>query len=113
LSLVAGDSFEIISTADNVVSVAQLSTGQTFTQSLSANGWQRLPSGLILQWGSHAAGSLLAVTFPIAFPNAVFSVVGTATTVSDGDLEILSYDQYTTSGFRANGDAGRYFAVGH
>ena len=80
--------------------------------SLSANGYQKLPSGLIIQWGSHAAGTSLAVSFPIAFPNAVFSVVGTATTVADGDLETVSYDQYTTSGFRVNGDAARWLAVG-
>lgn len=36
--------------------------------STSANGYQRLPSGLIIQWGTQSSSS--NVTFPIAFPNA-------------------------------------------
>lgn len=47
------------------------------TQLLAGPGWQRLPSGLIMQWGSAVTGGAgsVAVTFPIAFPAAVFSVV--------------------------------------
>ncbi len=53
------------------------STAGFFTgtnQSLSANGYQRLPNGAILQWGYNAPST---VTFPIAFPNACRSVVAT------------------------------------
>jgi len=42
-----------------------------FGAGLTANGYQKLPSGLIIQWG--AASATVAgtpVTFPIAFPNA-------------------------------------------
>lgn len=41
-------------------------------QSLLTNGYQKLPGGLILQWGSvsGALGGTAAITFPIAFPNA-------------------------------------------
>jgi hypothetical protein len=76
LSLVAGDSFEIVATAANVVSVALLSTGQTFTQSLAANGWQRLPSGLILQWGKTTVSALdtnVSVVLPVSFPNSALN----------------------------------------
>lgn len=48
-------------------------------QSLAASGYQRLPGGLIVQWGSVArtvAGDV-TVTYPIAFPNAVFCAVST------------------------------------
>lgn len=43
-------------------------------QSLGSGGYQKLPGGLILQWGSVAitSGSNVAVTFPIAFPTACF-----------------------------------------
>ncbi|HDR9512200.1 hypothetical protein C5615_30140 [Burkholderia cepacia] len=47
--------------------------GQTFASSLGSSGYQKLPSGLILQWvmgGSDANGNM-NVTLPIAFPNAV------------------------------------------
>jgi hypothetical protein len=41
-------------------------------QSLASNGYQKLPGGLILQWGSisMAFPSTTTVTFPVAFPNA-------------------------------------------
>jgi hypothetical protein len=46
-----------------------------FTQSLSTNGWQRLPSGLIIQWmiafGVTANNVTFSITLPIAFPNGL------------------------------------------
>lgn len=51
-----------------------LATLEDFGGNLSGNGWTRLPNGLILQWGTANGGW---VNFPIAFPNACFSVVGT------------------------------------
>jgi hypothetical protein len=45
---------------------------ECYSKSLSSNGYQRLPSGLILQWGnvSIPGNSVITVTFPIAFPTA-------------------------------------------
>jgi len=49
-----------------------------FTCSKNSNGYQKLPSGLIIQWGrgtisSPASGSynIVTVTFPITFPNGI------------------------------------------
>lgn len=54
---------------------AQLQYSPLFGSSLSSVGYQKLPSGLIIQWGaSQFSTTGLAVTFPIAFPNACFSV---------------------------------------
>ena len=52
--------------------------------SLTANGYQKLPGGLIMQWGKQPGNIISAATttFPIPFPNAVFSI--TATGLSDG-----------------------------
>ncbi|WP_304308056.1 hypothetical protein [Pseudacidovorax intermedius] len=47
---------------------------------LAANGYQKLPSGLIMQWGISgvvAAGSFAAITLPIAFPNAGLASLAT------------------------------------
>lgn len=79
-------------------------TSIVFTEAVTtANGWTRLPSGMIMQWGlatvstNGTAGT--QVTFPIAFPTACrnvqltqqvtaggiydfFSVVGTPSTTS-------------------------------
>lgn len=50
----------------------------SFGSSLAANGWQRLPSGLIIQWGQSSlfsSASNATVTLSIAFPTANLSVV--------------------------------------
>ena len=53
-----------------------------FGASLSASGYQKLPSGLIIQWGrieclgSSGAGGT-TVSLPIAFPTAALRAVGT------------------------------------
>jgi hypothetical protein len=48
-----------------------------WTQSFGESGWQKLPSGLILQWGtgSVSTGVATEVTLPIAYPNAHLSCV--------------------------------------
>lgn len=61
----------LIDDADAAAAWATLGAGQ----SLAANGWQRLPSGLILQWGATTAtAGNLTVAFPTAFPNACYGV---------------------------------------
>lgn len=52
-------------------------------QSLAANGYQKLPGGLVLQWGTVAVGDTLAgtpgstgtITFPTAFPTGCLQVI--------------------------------------
>ncbi|MGZ5029018.1 MAG: gp53-like domain-containing protein [Methylobacter sp.] len=60
---------------------SQLPYSPLFTASFAGNGYQKLPSGLIVQWGvvttSGTPGAATAITFPIAFPNAVYSFTGT------------------------------------
>ena len=60
-----------------------------FANSLASNGYQKLPSGLIMQWGNTAVTSgsnttTTAITFPLAFPGSCFSVTATQTTSADG-----------------------------
>lgn len=48
-----------------------------FVKALGSNGYQKLPGGLILQWGQSGAvgaGAGLVVTLPIAFPSACVNV---------------------------------------
>jgi hypothetical protein len=50
-------------------------------QSVSSNGYQKLPGGLIMQWGTTpvvAPGVNQTVTFPISFTTSVFSIQLTA-----------------------------------
>ncbi len=60
-------------------STASLKQNADFAASLSSYGYQKLPSGLILQWGyitTSATGDVM-LSFPIAFPNGVLSVLAT------------------------------------
>lgn len=75
--------------------------------SLGTAGYQRLPSGLIIQWGTYTTNGtqLGAVVFyPVAFPNSVYSVTVTA---AAGDLTIGVFDCLanapTTSFFTVTG----------
>jgi hypothetical protein len=71
------------------------------SESLAANGWQRLPSGLILQWGKKAIGTVASatITFPIAFTTSVFSVVATADSASAVEVEAAHVTALTTTNF--------------
>lgn len=53
-------------------------------QSLSGNGYQKLPGGLIVQWGSVLSANVATTTvnYPIAFPNNCFQVVASGYNVS-------------------------------
>lgn len=68
------------------ISPAQL--GTMFGRSHAAAGYQKLPGGLILQWGTYAENGLPLqaggnttrnLTFPIAFPTQTFQVVSCST----------------------------------
>lgn len=57
------------------------------TASKATNGWQKLPSGLIMQWGrtgSMNGNSDAAVTFPTPFTNACFMATATADVTGNG-----------------------------
>lgn len=75
-------------------------------QSIAASGYQILPSGLIIQWGtvtsSGTAASNAIVTFPIAFPSALLAVL--ATPVSGGSSD-------TTAPVRSSSTAGAEFTA--
>ncbi|CAJ0809239.1 gp53-like domain-containing protein [Ralstonia flaminis] len=62
----------------------QLPYSALFSSSLQGNGYQKLPNGLILQWGlatfpATGTAQLMNYTLPITFPNALLSVAVTST----------------------------------
>lgn len=97
-------------------------TGQ---QNLSANGYQRLPGGLIIQWGTGitgAGGNAAAISFALTFPNNFFAVTTQCPNIS-GTADVIETQAFTNSGFTAvgvsSGSGGltnvsfRYIAVGN
>lgn len=91
--------------------VAMRSSKGDFANSLAANGYQKLPSGLIVQWvyngGSLAANTGADISWPIAFPNAVQAVLATPTGNANDTDDLYMYTRNkSVSGVRVvNGSA--------
>lgn len=73
----------------------------SFRSALVANGYQRLPSGLFVQWGTaSASGSAdITVTFPIAFPTGGLSVVASAYNTPTTSSVVAGVGSLTTTAF--------------
>ena len=71
-----------------------------FSANLNDAGYQKLPSGLIIQWGGPvtvpSGGGQTWVTFPIAFPNKVLHI---SISVRNAAHEMIGFDNETTTGF--------------
>ena len=92
---------EIASTAeaqaqtDNTKAITPLRLAEALqgaNQSLSASGYQKMPGGLIIQWGVGSVG-VSSVTFPITFPNAVLKVITNPNTTNSSAID----GRYTTA----------------
>lgn len=83
-----------------------LSALADFAKSLGQNGYQKLPGGLIIQWGYSSTWA--SVTFPTAFPNNIYCVVSTPR--GNWEHYIASY---STTGFTpgTNGGTGAFFWI--
>ncbi len=87
-------------------------SGYAFTESLKAtNGWTRLPSGIVLKWGTSSITSrnnLETITFPVAGNIPVFTAIYTVLALqtfsagpSLGDLNTaVSVGNFTTANFQ-------------
>lgn len=93
--------------------------GGSFSASTGVSGYQKLPSGVILQWGiwtaSATPGVASAVTFPIAFPNAARIIIPAAGNPSTTNSATW-YDGLTANGVNLHAAVasapGYYFALG-
>ena len=94
-----------------------------FAASLATNGYQKLPSGLIIQWGS-VSGVVYAGTtysFPVAFPTGCLSMTmndggSGCNVVSGGAISASQFKLYAWNTPGAAGSAGsgvNYIAIGH
>lgn len=75
-------------------------------QLLSGNGYQKLPGGAIIQWGTTASvpgNSSTAVTFPIAFPTAYLSINVSAKSSLSSTSAV--WDAGSNTGFNARNNS--------
>lgn len=74
-----------------------------FENSLGTNGYQKLPSGMIIQWGMSAATTTnINIVFPIAFPNACTSInQHDFSSIGATNMTIFQFRGVTASGVNA------------
>jgi hypothetical protein len=85
-------------------------------QNKSTNGFQKLPGGLVLQWGQFIAASQV-VTFNSEFPNVCLGVIVMQQEAASTEREVVPINVSKTGFTARSGDAnGRlhfYFALGY
>lgn len=83
-------------------SANQIPDMNSFTSQQSSNGWQKLPGGLILQWGlttTFGSEQNTLVTFPVAFPHSMLMGYTTyANTTGDPAAGSIYIGQVRTMG---------------
>ena len=98
-----------------------------FGSSLASSGYQKLPSGLIIQWGlaSLAYSGLQeytgTVTMPITFPSAMRSIVGTSNDAMNTAKIVMTLTGTSSSAWKARfeenmsggGNSFTWIAIGY
>jgi hypothetical protein len=88
----------------------QLGKSASFGAFLASAGYQKLPSGLIIQWmsgGAMAPAGTLSTNWPIAFPNAVLTCTATPVGTSQGTTEIVSLTNTLVTIGEGSGTTGK------
>ena len=111
----AGDNSTLAATTAFVSALVGGTT--TAASSIGASGYQKFPSGLILQWGTYtfSSSTTTTVTYPLAFPVAALQYGAFLPNVS-GSLVATTSSTLTTLSLAANSAlsaSGTWFAVGH
>ena len=123
---IASPAFTGVPTAPNPTAGTRsqaLATMQMFADefgaSLTASGYQRLPSGLIIQWGSTSvnATSVLNVTLPVAFPTAFVCATANSSVTGSYSEPVSAYAASLSQiAIRNNNGAthpAAWFAIGY
>lgn len=83
---------------DNLAALAKSFLGDASNQSLAASGYQKFPSGLIIQWGTvpiTASGATASITLPVAL-SEFYSAVAVPASVAGATPISLGIDAGTT-----------------
>jgi hypothetical protein len=119
-----------MSLATNLADLARSFLGAPANQSATSNGYQLLPSGILIQFGSitvpasGAASGNQLVNFPTAFPTGVLQIVPSGQNVATpakgvawgwlaNSTSDFSLRWSCTAGDLAGGTVLSYIAIGH
>jgi len=94
------------------VQYSELNSGE-----ITNNGYQVLPSGLTMQWGQSGMippGESNTIDFPIAFPNATFSITVTPiTTATSGIVDVVTNSEFNLINAVGNTSTFYWSALGN
>ncbi|SDS38928.1 phage tail protein [Pseudomonas prosekii] len=119
LPVKAGDTAEILwnGLSWRIAGGSQLKYSPAFASSMLPNGSQKLPSGLIMQWGYQnlPASATTTYSYPIAFTNGCLSIVATFGTPAQGTVnaDMVSASQYKLQNLYAGQQIARWIAIGY
>ncbi|KVG89112.1 hypothetical protein WJ36_25800 [Burkholderia ubonensis] len=96
---------------------AALPWSSLFGSSLATNGYQKLPSGLIIQWGvvSVPANTTYTYNFPIAYRATCYSLVGTRGAPGSNasfNFSPISVTQFQTQNYGTGTEVASWIALG-
>ena len=83
----------------------------TFDVSLAENGYQKLPGGLILQWGLYEPGidwTSSTFNFPLEFPNVCFNAIASETKTTSPHACSISVHDKASVNIYVSGVAAHY-----
>lgn len=117
---------EVQAGTDTVKAITPAGLFSAYANNKTANGYTKLPNGLIIQWGSitiSGTGTITGtITFPLAFPNALRSIAGSLNgsyTVGTGSDSGLAFYSETLSavtckiGYAYQNTVVRWIAIGY
>lgn len=104
-------------TASSVNALSAALISSQFESSKAAQGYQKLPSGVIIQWGSFTAGAgTVTLNFNIPFPTACYSLQLTTEGLSGGGVGaahgVISISSSSASLSTNNGRKCWWMAIG-
>ncbi|WP_176042688.1 gp53-like domain-containing protein [Burkholderia stabilis] len=88
-----------------------------FNSQLAANGYQKLPSGLLVQWGivNVPAGATFTYNFPLAYSAACYSLVGTRGAPGSNasfNFSPISGAQFQTQNYGTGTEIASWISIG-
>ncbi|CAB4157884.1 hypothetical protein UFOVP682_56, partial [uncultured Caudovirales phage] len=92
---------------------AVLTSLASFGRSISANGYQKLPGGLVIQWGNFSSNTDndQTITFPITFPTACYAVTSTISGII-GSVSASSFTVNRINDIYGGTATGYFIAIG-
>lgn len=106
--------------SSNIVLLSALRLAEAFkgaNQNLSSTGFQKIPGGVILQWGSETVSSGDFITWPIPFSTAAHVVIGSDDSLTVPSVGGITFSNKSTTGANVYHEQGgsvtiSYFVVG-